>query len=1418
MVIHRPQYPEVVNTFAGLAPALLNYSQVASGSIRALQLIPHGIISMVYPLAGNEGVLGRDLLNSSAAGRVSMLGALRDRGIGVTAPAKFIQGGFGIVVRTPIYIPRVDADDGFGIPHPWSNCGPLCDYDAANRTAAWGSAAGLIDLDVISRAPDSKLRRLAELGYSYEVEALDIPEGYAGAISMVASSDKRPVNPVEAPIRLPRATWVVRVAPANGWSRPWYAPMLAGVVVLAVLSSLLLFVALVSRRRHQLLLEAVLPKEVIRDLKMDEAASLGARIQRPDTPADLLMKMMGELLQGRTPELRDVVFIRTALLRNADVYQPLDLRGRLKEANFDSDVVQALMRQLGGGGPHGAGSDQHTGGVSDDLLTTMMDADSCARVGIQLGAGRCSVFDDDCGMRYSSGGTHSYSRGATGALANHFNRVSAAAAAAAGAAAQQEARFETLTGALELLLSPQALAPPPPPLASPPPAPAAAPFALLGTAADQQQQPAPPAVTFLGVTAAVSPTSAAVAGGPVALTLSPAAALATTGYVSGTHAQLPFEVPVVEDDGCGGGGAVSVAYGDSQHAAAGDSSWSLSSAALAAAGGAYPTLPPSVNGHAPALANSSPVGGGGGSSSMNGVAGDLVRVVERERSGGNTAAGGNATATAPGVNAAAGGAGRVAGGAMGILARVASAAMPNFSFRERDGGGGGGGGGGGSNVSRSATRGAFLEVMSTSHLRLEGPGETGGGGGTAPAGGPAGGGGGRTTSTAGASGAATQGPLHLVLPNGALPSALGSVGGVGGVGAAASGGSMGGRRMSSRVAEGHGAVARLSGLLGQVTGVHRSGSNSRLHTLAGGGAVGGSGSLSQHAFAVAASGGRSVSAAQVILTPEALLPPPPPPPVIEEVERLLAGADNWTFDAWELAAATQGHALSALAFYLMHREGLIAKFRIKPAVLARLLRALEAGYQNNPYHNATHAADVLQTLHVVLHGAGLTAHYLDRLGLLAAYFAAIVHDHNHPGLTNDFLIATNDMLAIRYNDKSPLENHHTASCFGLMALQPELDALAPLSQTEKTAFRKQVIEMVMGTDMKQHFAIMAHFNTVHRLSSYSAQQQSQQPAAAATAGGGAAGARRTAGGMVTLSGNGGGGAAAGAGGGGGGGKGASSSENSLRLSVDAGPRQPQPIDDTERMLSLQIALKVADIGHLGESLEVHKRWLGVLEEEFFLQGDRERALGLPISPLFDRAKQGVSKSQVGFYNFVALPLVHAIAGAFPGARPIKTCFERNYEHWKGVEAQQQASKNADTLVKGSGAAAPSVPPPPPPSQQQKNQQAAPAVPGSSTVAGGGTRSTAAIPPGGASKTVAMVGAGANGAASTAARVSAGGNPAVQGTPAPATATAAPVPPAAAPAAHLVPKQQSRSRLAVAATAAAAAAAAPSAAAGATAAP
>ena len=49
--------------------------------------------------------------------------------------------------------------------------------------------------------------------------------------------------------------------------------------------------------------------------------------------------------------------------------------------------------------------------------------------------------------------------------------------------------------------------------------------------------------------------------------------------------------------------------------------------------------------------------------------------------------------------------------------------------------------------------------------------------------------------------------------------------------------------------------------------------------------------------------------------------------------------------------------------------------------------------------------------------------------IMAALVAAAVHDVDHPGVTNLFLIAIRHDLAIMYNDSSVLENHHVATAF-----------------------------------------------------------------------------------------------------------------------------------------------------------------------------------------------------------------------------------------------------------------------------------------------------------------------------------------------------------------------------------------------------
>lgn len=44
----------------------------------------------------------------------------------------------------------------------------------------------------------------------------------------------------------------------------------------------------------------------------------------------------------------------------------------------------------------------------------------------------------------------------------------------------------------------------------------------------------------------------------------------------------------------------------------------------------------------------------------------------------------------------------------------------------------------------------------------------------------------------------------------------------------------------------------------------------------------------------------------------------------------------------------------------------------------------------------------------------------------------IIHDFEHKGVNNDYLIRVSDGLAVLYNDRSPMENHHLAASFQLM--------------------------------------------------------------------------------------------------------------------------------------------------------------------------------------------------------------------------------------------------------------------------------------------------------------------------------------------------------------------------------------------------
>lgn len=80
---------------------------------------------------------------------------------------------------------------------------------------------------------------------------------------------------------------------------------------------------------------------------------------------------------------------------------------------------------------------------------------------------------------------------------------------------------------------------------------------------------------------------------------------------------------------------------------------------------------------------------------------------------------------------------------------------------------------------------------------------------------------------------------------------------------------------------------------------------------------------------------------------------------------------------------------------------------------------------------------------------------------------------------------------------------------------------------------------------------------------------------------------------------------------------------------------PEP--NVDKSKALQLVLHCCDISHPAKKWDLHHKWTMLLLEEFFRQGDLERELGLPFSPLCDRNNTLVAESQIGFIEFIVEP-------------------------------------------------------------------------------------------------------------------------------------------------------------------------------------
>ncbi|XP_054912575.1 cAMP-specific 3',5'-cyclic phosphodiesterase 4B-like isoform X1 [Poeciliopsis prolifica] len=191
----------------------------------------------------------------------------------------------------------------------------------------------------------------------------------------------------------------------------------------------------------------------------------------------------------------------------------------------------------------------------------------------------------------------------------------------------------------------------------------------------------------------------------------------------------------------------------------------------------------------------------------------------------------------------------------------------------------------------------------------------------------------------------------------------------------------------------------------------------------------------------------------------------------------LEDLNKWSFNIFKVAEFSNNRPLSCIMYAIFQERELLKTFRIPVDTFVTYLMTLEDHYHGNvAYHNSLHAADVAQSTHVLLSTPALDAAFTD-LEILAALFAAAIHDVDHPGVSNQFLINTNSELALMYNDESVLENHHLAVGFKLLH-QENCDIFQNLTKRQRQSLRKLVIDMVLATDMSKHMTLLGDLKTM----------------------------------------------------------------------------------------------------------------------------------------------------------------------------------------------------------------------------------------------------------------------------------------------------------------------------------------------------
>ena len=273
--------------------------------------------------------------------------------------------------------------------------------------------------------------------------------------------------------------------------------------------------------------------------------------------------------------------------------------------------------------------------------------------------------------------------------------------------------------------------------------------------------------------------------------------------------------------------------------------------------------------------------------------------------------------------------------------------------------------------------------------------------------------------------------------------------------------------------------------------------------------------------------------------------------------------------------------------------------------LDSFLQKISNSYNINvPYHNSIHGSNVTQT--ILLFFLNSNAEELcatSMLDILSIFIAALGHDLGHPGLTNNYQINSFSDMAIMYNDISCLENYHISRLFRIVR-EKENNIFEKLSVIDYRSLRKRIVNMILATDMANHGKVMSVIKGRIQIDS-----------------------------------------------------------NTNIAKTELLSRNPKNLFD-EQQAFLNLFIHSAALAHNTKLFSISIQWVELLTKEFWLQGDKEKNMNLPISFLCDRIGADIPSSQVGFIKGFVLPTFDVLIQMFPSLHYTVDNAKNNLDEWE----------------------------------------------------------------------------------------------------------------------------------------------------------